>query len=79
MDYRVALICASCGLSRAYARQFRLALLSWINWLPRSRCTRILLAQVLAASTYWNQIPEAATWATQHSYLTGDALAAAIH
>jgi hypothetical protein len=38
-----------------------------------------LLAQVLAASTYWNQIPEAAAWAGQHSYLTGDALANAIY
>jgi Protein of unknown function (DUF3300) len=37
-----------------------------------------LLAQVLAASTYWDEIPEAATWADQHSYLKGDALAAAI-
>jgi hypothetical protein len=37
-----------------------------------------LLAQVLTASTYWDQIPEAATWADQHSYLMGDALAAAI-
>jgi hypothetical protein len=37
-----------------------------------------LLAQVLTASTYWGQIPEAAEWARQHSYLTGDALANAI-
>ncbi|HLH19017.1 MAG TPA: DUF3300 domain-containing protein [Bryobacteraceae bacterium] len=37
-----------------------------------------LLAQVLTASTYWDQIPEAAGWANQHSYLTGDALARAI-
>ena len=37
-----------------------------------------LLAQVLAASSYWGQIPEAATWAQQHSYLTGEALAEAI-
>jgi len=37
-----------------------------------------LLAQVLTASTYWDQIPEAATWADQHSYLHGDALADAI-
>jgi len=37
-----------------------------------------LLAQVLTASTYWDEIPEAATWADQHSYLMGDALAAAI-
>src|ERR1700704_3596053 len=34
-----------------------------------------LLAQVLTASTYWNQIPEAAEWAREHGYLTGDALA----
>jgi hypothetical protein len=37
-----------------------------------------LLAQVLAASTYSDQIPEAAQWADQHSYLTGDNLATAI-
>lgn len=37
-----------------------------------------LLAQILTASTYWNEIPEAATWANQHSYLQGDALATAI-
>jgi len=37
-----------------------------------------LLAQVLTASTYWDQIPAAAGWANQHSYLTGDALADAI-
>jgi hypothetical protein len=37
-----------------------------------------LLAQVLTASTFWDQIPDAATWAQQHSTLTGDALAQAI-
>ena len=37
-----------------------------------------LLAQVLTASTYWSEIPEAAAWADDHSYLTGDALAGAI-
>jgi hypothetical protein len=37
-----------------------------------------LLAQVLTASTYWNEIPEAAQWANQHSYLRGDELARAI-
>jgi len=37
-----------------------------------------LLAQVLAASTYWDQIPEADMWANQHKYLRGDQLAAAI-
>jgi hypothetical protein len=37
-----------------------------------------LLAQILTASTYWNEIPEAAAWANQHSYLKGDALAQAI-
>lgn len=37
-----------------------------------------LLAQVLTASTFSNQIPEAATWANQHSYLRGDQLAQAI-
>jgi len=37
-----------------------------------------LLAQVLAASTYPNDIPAAAQWADQHHYLTGQALANAI-
>jgi hypothetical protein len=37
-----------------------------------------LLAQVLAAATFTDQIPDAARWADQHHYLTGDALAAAI-
>jgi hypothetical protein len=37
-----------------------------------------LLAQVLTASTFPDQIPDAATWAQQHSNLTSDALAEAI-
>jgi hypothetical protein len=37
-----------------------------------------LLAQVLAAATFTDQIPDAARWADQHHYLTGDALAGAI-
>jgi hypothetical protein len=37
-----------------------------------------LLVQVLTASTFSDQIPDAAGWANQHSYLTGDALANAI-
>jgi hypothetical protein len=37
-----------------------------------------LLAQLLTASTYWTQIPDAAPSANHHSYLTGDALAQAI-
>jgi hypothetical protein len=37
-----------------------------------------LLAQVLAAATYPDQIPEAARWADQHHYLTGNQLADAI-
>lgn len=37
-----------------------------------------LLAQVLTASTYFNEIPDAANWANQHGYLHGDQLAAAI-
>jgi Protein of unknown function (DUF3300) len=37
-----------------------------------------LLAQILTASTYWTEIPEATAWADQHSYLEGDALAEAI-
>jgi hypothetical protein len=38
-----------------------------------------LLAQVLTASTFGNQIPDADGWARAHSYLTGDALARAIN
>ncbi len=37
-----------------------------------------LLAQVLAAATFPDQIPDAARWADQHHYLGGDALARAI-
>jgi hypothetical protein len=37
-----------------------------------------LLAQVLTASTYSNEIPDAAAWADQHRYLHGDELARAI-
>lgn len=37
-----------------------------------------LLAQVMAAATFSDQIPAAANWADQHHYLTGPALAAAI-
>jgi len=37
-----------------------------------------LLAQILTASTYGDQIPDAAAWADQHHYLTGQALADAI-
>jgi hypothetical protein len=37
-----------------------------------------LLAQILTASTYWTEIPDAASWADQHSYLKGDAMASAI-
>jgi hypothetical protein len=37
-----------------------------------------LLAQVLTASTFYNEIPDAASWANQHSYLRGDQLSAAI-
>ncbi len=37
-----------------------------------------LLAQVLAGATYPDQIPDAARWADQHHYLTGQALADAI-
>jgi hypothetical protein len=37
-----------------------------------------LLAQVLTASSFYNDIPAAAQWADQHHYLTGDALAQAI-
>ncbi len=37
-----------------------------------------LLAQILTASTFYDQIPQAAMWANQHAYLTGDPLADAI-
>jgi hypothetical protein len=37
-----------------------------------------LLAQVMAAATYADQIPAAAQWADQHHYMRGDQLAAAI-
>jgi len=37
-----------------------------------------LLAQVLAAASYSDQIPDAAKWADEHHYLTGDDLAKAI-
>jgi Protein of unknown function (DUF3300) len=37
-----------------------------------------LLAQVLAAATFPDQIPDAASWADEHHYLTGQALANAI-
>src|SRR5580658_6007187 len=37
-----------------------------------------LLAQVLAAATYSEQIPDAAKWSDGHHYLSGEALAAAI-
>jgi hypothetical protein len=37
-----------------------------------------LLAQVLSASTFADEIPDAAQWADKHHYLTGDALAEAI-
>ncbi len=37
-----------------------------------------LLAQVLTASTFSNEIPDAATWAQQHSYIHGEDLARAI-
>lgn len=37
-----------------------------------------LLAQVLTASTYSNEIPDAANWAMQHSNIRGDDLARAI-
>jgi len=37
-----------------------------------------LLAQILTASTFPNDIPAAAQWADEHHYLTGDALAQAI-
>lgn len=37
-----------------------------------------LLAQVLTASTFSNEIPDAAGWASQHTYLQGDAVSQAI-
>src|SRR5262249_13106145 len=38
-----------------------------------------LLAQVLTASTFWDQIPDAAGWASQHSNLQGDELSRAMY
>ena len=38
-----------------------------------------LIGNVLAASTYWNQIADAAAWANQHSYLRGDELSRAMY
>ena len=38
-----------------------------------------LLAQVLAAAGFSDQIPDAAKWADEHHYLSGDALANAIN
>ncbi|HUD21547.1 MAG TPA: DUF3300 domain-containing protein [Acidobacteriaceae bacterium] len=37
-----------------------------------------LLAQTLTAATYWDEIPDAAKWADEHSYLHGDALNSAM-
>jgi Protein of unknown function (DUF3300) len=37
-----------------------------------------LLAQILAAATFPDQIPDAARWSDEHHYLSGDALAEAI-
>jgi len=37
-----------------------------------------LLAQILTASTFYYEIPDAANWANQHANLAGDPLAAAI-
>src|ERR1700683_3300323 len=37
-----------------------------------------LLAQVLAAATFPDQIPDAARWADEHHYLQGEQLATAI-
>jgi hypothetical protein len=37
-----------------------------------------LLAQILTASTFYPQIPDAANWANQHAYLHGEQLSAAI-
>jgi len=38
-----------------------------------------LLAQAFTASTFWNQIPDAATWIDRHNYLRGDELSRAIY
>src|SRR5580698_10526066 len=37
-----------------------------------------LLSQIFAAATFPDQVPDAARWADQHHYLTGDTLARAI-
>jgi hypothetical protein len=79
---RAGLLCYSPQASHAFKdlpSRWRLARLDWTNWSHALPCTpTLLLAQVLTAATYWGQIPEAAEWARQHSYLTGDALANAI-
>jgi len=37
-----------------------------------------LLAQTLTAATYWDEIPDAAAWSSEHGYLKGDALSQAM-
>ncbi len=52
---------------------------NWTGWFPRvALYPDPLLSQILAAATFPDQIPDAARWADQHHYLTGDALARAI-
>jgi len=75
-------------LGAAMALGFSLAGLAQPQLLPPPELDRLvnrialypdpLLAQVLAASTFPNDIPEAANWADRHHYLSGDQLAAAI-
>ena len=75
----LAMGCAAATLAPAFAQPAYLSpgdlerMVARIALYPDS-----LLAQTLAAATYPDQIPDAARWADQHHYLTGDGLAAAI-
>ena len=72
-----ALAVAALALAPAQAQQITPGLLD--NLVSRiALYPDPLLAQVLTAATYYDQIPDAAAYADQHSYLQGDALAQAI-
>jgi hypothetical protein len=65
---------------RSYARSYNhTAPHQFGNFPPEPRVyPDPLLAQVLTASTFGDQIPAAAQWADEHHYLTGEELARAI-